>query len=163
MIPAFKRILDPELAEDLTGETFLKAQQNLWKFRWQGVTVGAWFFRIAENEIRMHLRKSRPMLNLHETDHVSGDDPLAQVILDDQQRRVRRLVATLPADMRRVFLLFYWDDLRVREIAAIIGVKEGTVKSRLSRARNQCYDVLALQDRLGQPSGDTEHNPDQSH
>src|SRR6185437_10519764 len=50
---------DDDLAKDITAATFEKALRNLRRYRWQGVSFGAWLFRIAHNEIVQHYRKQK--------------------------------------------------------------------------------------------------------
>ena len=52
----YRRILHWETAQDITAEVFLKAYKSFWRFRWSTVPIGAWFYRIATNEINMYFR-----------------------------------------------------------------------------------------------------------
>jgi RNA polymerase sigma factor (sigma-70 family) len=67
---------DPEIAQDIASETFLKAFQNIGKFKWQEITICNWFYKIASNELRMYFRKSKynseSLEDLYET---TGFDP----------------------------------------------------------------------------------------
>jgi len=53
----YHRTLDRALTEDLTANTFFSAFRHIGRFRWQGVSFGAWLYRIASNEIKKHYRK----------------------------------------------------------------------------------------------------------
>ena len=78
-----RRVVDHDLAEDLTSSTFLQAQRKLWQFRWQGVTMGAWFYRIALNVVRKHLRAAAHDAHVNTDDISVVDtrlDPLALVV-----------------------------------------------------------------------------------
>ena len=145
----YHRVLDHELAEDLVAETFLQAQQNLHRFRWMGLTMGAWLHRIALNRVR-HRGRSRFLTSpLHPDDNSLADaatDPLAGLLLDEAQLQVRRAIAQLDEPTREAIQLHYWDDLSAREIAVILGEREGTVSARLTRGRRRLHRLLAAAD-----------------
>ncbi|MFN2370237.1 MAG: RNA polymerase sigma factor [Candidatus Krumholzibacteriia bacterium] len=145
----YHRVLDRELAEDLTAETFLQAQQNLGRFRWQGATMGAWLYRIALNQVRYRLRNLLPLNAFGPGDdrlEGEGADPLAAMLLEEACLRVRRAIARLDEDTREAVRLHYWDDLTTREIAVVLDEIEGTIKARLSRGRQRLRELLAAQD-----------------
>lgn len=54
-----RRTADVAVAEDLTADVFMKALQALPNFKWQGVPVSAWLYRIALNELRMYYRRGK--------------------------------------------------------------------------------------------------------
>jgi RNA polymerase sigma-70 factor (ECF subfamily) len=140
-----RRTLDPQVAEDLTSETFLRAQRNLWRFRWQGVTFGAYLYRIALNLVRQHVAMAARSVNLDEPDLTIVDariNPLAEIVLTERQMAVRTAVASLDALSREIFLLHYWEEMTTVEIAAVLGTPEGTVKTRLRRGREALRQQL---------------------
>ncbi len=146
------RVLDVDLAEDLVAETFLKAQRSLPRFRWMGLTMGAWLFRIALNQVRSHLRNRLPTAPLDPEDNAlagGGTDPLGEVLLDETQRRVRRAMGGLDAATAEIVRLHYWDELGIREIGVVLDLPAGTVKSRLSRGRRRLRELLARLDEEG--------------
>jgi DNA-directed RNA polymerase specialized sigma24 family protein len=55
----YRRILHWETAQDITAEVFLKAYKSFWRFRWSSIPIGAWFYRIATNEVNMYFRLGR--------------------------------------------------------------------------------------------------------
>lgn len=145
----YHRVFDHELAEDLVAETFLQAQQNLHRFRWLGLTMGAWLHRIALNQVRYRQRGRMLTSPLRADDERFADaatDPLAALLLDEAHLRVRRAIARLDESTREVFQLHYWDNLSAREIAVILGEREGTVSARLTRGRERVRRLLATAD-----------------
>lgn len=143
-----RRTLDPQVAEDLTSETFLRAQRNLWRFRWQGVTFGAYLYRIALNLVRQHAARAARSVHLADPDLTVVDprlNPLAEVVLSDHQRLVRAAVSRLDRLGQDVFLLHYWEGMTTAEIAAVLGAPEGTVKTRLRRGRIEMRQYLGRQ------------------
>lgn len=135
----YRNVLDADLADDLTSETFLKAQRGLWKFRWMNVTFGAWLLRIALNEVRQHFRKlgsaQRALASQDCRWHEAPVNPLAQIVLSEDRRLLYDLVMGLDALSREIFQLHYWGDFTTRQVSVILNIPEGTVKTRLSRGR----------------------------
>jgi RNA polymerase sigma-70 factor (ECF subfamily) len=135
-----RRTLDPQVAEDLTSETFLRAQRNLWRFRWQGVTFGAYLYRIALNLVRQHAMVAARSVNMAEPGLTIMDpriNPLAEIVLTERQRTVRLAVGNLDQLSQDIFLLHYWEVLTTAEISVVLGTPEGTVKTRLRRGREE--------------------------
>ena len=151
----------PEDAEDLVQETYLRAYRYRRKFQ-PGTNEKAWLFTIMTNLFRNRLRQ-RPA---HED---PLDEPGTDSFIYDQLRRegmpvhlmspeeivvdrgfgdeVKRALEDLPVAMRMVVMLVDVEDFSYKEAAAILGVKIGTVMSRLHRGRR------ALQKRLWEYSG----------
>jgi RNA polymerase sigma-70 factor (ECF subfamily) len=147
------RRLGVSAADDLTAETFAVAYR-----RWQDYDpsrlVRPWLYGIASNLIRHQWRKERRMLQAYAR---TGVDPVLapeDVTLDRLDARTQRAaLAAALAQLRReeceVLLLHAWVDLSDAEIAESLSLPVGTVKSRLSRAREH------LRNRLG-PIGQVE-------
>jgi len=135
----YKRVFDPDIADDLTSETFIKAQRNLWRFRWKNIPLGPWIMRIAVNEVNGHFRReglTRDVLQMAANqDQSRPNAPLAQLILDEENQFLYRQVLDLDELSRNIFQLFYWGDCTTKEVAKILGTPEGTVKTRLNRGR----------------------------
>lgn len=130
-------------AEDLTQDVYLKAYVNLDSLRDPGVKK-EWLFRIARNTCLDHVKKqARNPLALrdnhkednpvfHPPDHRT---PESLALRDEEQAQVKAAIARLPRKQREVFVLKEYGDLSYREIAATLDIREGTVMSRLNRAR----------------------------
>ena len=130
-------------AMDLTQETFLKAYRALPDWRSQA-RFSTWLFQIARNTALDALRRRR------HTEFVSltaGPDeeaidpcdtaPLPEERLADKQRigLLERTLRALPVEQREILLLRELEDMSYADIAAMLNINEGTVKSRLARAR----------------------------
>jgi RNA polymerase sigma-70 factor, ECF subfamily len=135
------RTKSPETAEDLTSETFVIALENLDKFRWRGYTFGAWLFKIAVNLIYQENRlagRHQPLdeaFGLHL--RVLGRDPLNELCKSEQSRFLMKCMEQLDEQSRKIMELHYWADLKVREIAVVLDMPEGTVQSKLKRGRDR--------------------------
>jgi RNA polymerase sigma-70 factor, ECF subfamily len=137
------------LAADVAAETFARAFAGRPRFR-PGVSSSArpWLFGIAVNLLRHHYRTEARQLRAYAR---TGVDPVLDAT-PDVERRVdaeaagpclaEALAALRPAE-RDVLLLFAWADLSYVEIAEALGLEVGTVRSRLSRARNRVRERLA--------------------
>lgn len=145
---ALRRVGDVVLAQDVTANTFLKAYKKLWQFKWRGIPFVAWLYRIAGNEIKSHYRKAnREGVSLETLHEMSGFEPedlhdVEQELIEAEQKlaeqkqflKVRRLVSSLDEKYQEVLYLRFFEDLKIREIAQILGKREGTIKSLISRA-----------------------------
>lgn len=149
-------VRDRELAENLTQDCFLRAYQARDRFR-GSASVGTWLMQIAANLIRDHegsnrLKFWRRMLgggvDVGEIGNWVSDQqrsPEARVLAREQVEAIWGAVARLSQRQRSVFLLRFVEDLEILEIAAITGMKEGTVKTHLFRA------LQVVRARLEQP------------
>jgi len=126
-------------AEDAAQEGFVKAYRALDRFR-LGADVRPWLLRIVANEARNRVRSSgrRHQLELRLTEGFRPGDaapsPEAVAVAADERRRLLAMVNALSHEDRLVIASRYFLELSGEETAAALGIAEGTVKSRLSRA-----------------------------
>jgi RNA polymerase sigma-70 factor (ECF subfamily) len=126
-----------ETAEDLTQQTFLKAWQALATFRGEA-SLRTWLHRIAYHEYTHWLRSRRvnaPLDEAYEAPDLHAAQQLEAVL-------VHRALADLSPDHRETFVLYHIQGLTVSEVAAVLNVPNGTVKSRLFHARHQLRELL---------------------
>lgn len=143
--PELKRFLmnltlgNTSLTDDLAQETFLKAYISIRSF--QGFSrFKTWLFRIAINEYNIYLRKNREFIQEGVCElQKESVVPWASV---DAGIDVQRCLAQLNETERSVVLLFYMNDLPIKDIAKSTGLPEGTVKSHLSRAKSKMAQVF---------------------
>jgi len=143
-------------AADLTQDVFVRAYRALPRLQ-SPEAFTSWLYRIAINLSRNHLRDTArartESLEYGDSDDDGGggqreiadtsEDPAAKAQARDVQDRVRRAIATLWPDHRTVITLHHIEEMPVEEIARILNVSVGTVKSRLSRARDNLRRKLA--------------------
>ena len=126
-------------AEDAAQEGFVKAYRALHRFR-AGAELRPWLLRIVANEARNRVRSSgrRHRLELRLTEGFRPGDaapsPEAVAVARDERERLLAMVNALSQDDRLVIASRYFLELSGDETAAALGIPEGTVKSRLSRA-----------------------------
>ena len=129
---------DYALAEDAAQETFVRAYRSLSSFRGDA-SEKTWLTRIAINVCKNMLRSPwRRLLDWGSPDRLP--EPTCQ--LEAEDRDVRRAVLRLPVKYREVILLYYYEELPVREIARILKAPLATVSTRLARARARLKGAL---------------------
>ncbi len=131
-------------AADLTQMTFIKAWENLPRLRNPNAFV-TWLHRIAVNVVKDYARKRKdsPMTDIIEdytTEPLQPPDPATsdpETVVADKQRgnAVRQAVSSLPDKHRDVVVMHHLEGMEITQIAQVLGVAEGTVLSRLARAR----------------------------
>ena len=146
---AYRFSRDRGLAEEMAQEAFLKIFRNLG--RWRGeAKFSTWMFSVAVNHYRTTLRRHVPLdVELAELDAVTGAGDLAgEMEAAANDSVVRRAVALLPPKYRDAIVVYYFKQQDVAETAGTLGLKPGTVKARLHRARKLLKTKLRA---LGHP------------
>ncbi|MCC7021799.1 MAG: sigma-70 family RNA polymerase sigma factor [Thermomicrobiales bacterium] len=150
---ALRLLRDVGLAEDATQDTFVRAWQNIGSF--QTGSVRSWLYKIATNRSYDMLRASarRPagsleaeMVEIEPIWSAGGageESPDAHALRRELSIYLERALTALPDDQRMVVLLVDVQGLDYHEVATVMGIALGTVKSRLSRARAKIRQALA--------------------
>ena len=150
-----KRTGDVAVAQDITAETFYKAMVNLGKFKWQGVSISSWLYKIATNEIRMYYRRTKyqpASLDVLFANgfEVADEHEFTQEIIDAQDaverslafKQAQQMLKALPIKYQEVITLRFAEKKKISEIALILGKKDGTVKSLLSRGLDKLRTAI---------------------
>jgi RNA polymerase sigma-70 factor (ECF subfamily) len=134
---------DESLAEDLTQETYARAWSRIGTLR-TSTSLRAWLLTIARNEFFQWVRTRRPETTGLEPVERRDDDPGVEHAMtrDEADLGLRRAVASLAAELQETVALHYFQELSLREVAAILGLPGGTVKSRLHRALRDLRGLL---------------------
>jgi RNA polymerase sigma factor (sigma-70 family) len=126
-----RRMLDrPGLTDDVSQEAWAAALKALPGLQ-QPDRFAAWIFTIARRSVLNHLRQKYREADRVDEDPAADDEVAA--VLDRAQ--VADALAHLPAPEREILILFYLHDLALEDCAQVLAIPEGTVKSRLFRAR----------------------------
>jgi RNA polymerase sigma-70 factor (ECF subfamily) len=130
-----------ERAEDLVQETLVKALANLHRFE-IGTNLQAWLFTILRNQFHTTYRKRR-----HEVEDADGVHAARMTSIPEQMGHLafedlRRALLKLPPKQREVLLLVGAQGFSYEETARICGCAVGTIKSRVSRAREQLTQLM---------------------
>lgn len=132
----YQRTCDVQLAEDVTAETFEKALRHIGRFRWRGVSFGAWLYRIAGNTLTSHYRRQRFLLPWvrEACSNDADDDPENCAEAGERAAALRTAYASLPERDRRIIGLRILSDLPTAEVAEILGCSPQNVYLCLHRA-----------------------------
>ena len=143
-----RSVKNPEVAKDLTQETWLKAFRGIQTFRCESAFY-SWVYRIAENIVKDHFRREKHVDTIEPLDPISQrritqTHPCPSRDIERQELReyLSAAIAHLTPIRRRVFLLYYVEELSIKAIAAEIGRSEGTIKSHLRNARASLRQML---------------------
>lgn len=143
-----KLLGDPQLAEDITQETYLTAIQKLGTLA-QPENFPAWVNRIGINLCKMHFRNNAaPEDNSEEIIEEIPDEgfiPKEYVSNDAKRKIIMDIIDTvLTEEQRQSVILYYFDMLTVPEIAEVMNCTTGTVTSRLSAARKKIKEAVLI-------------------
>ncbi len=149
---------DREAAEDVAQTAFLNAFRALARFDPER-PFRPWLLAIVANEARMvwRSRRRRPTAPLDPFQADDGEPPLDWAIRQDERARVRAALLAIDEPFRTTVVLHYFNELSVEEVAAALGCRPGTVKSRLHKARQRLRGLLTPRPR----TTDTAMRPDE--
>ncbi|WP_144554171.1 sigma-70 family RNA polymerase sigma factor [Peribacillus simplex] len=135
----YSYVKDPVVAEDLTQEIFIKCYKALSTYNQQS-NIRTWLWRIAINHCKDY-RKSWYFRKVstaeEEQEWTSTDDVEEAVIQQDEDRQLAVAVMELPIQYRELIYLHYFQEMKLKEISEITGVKLGTVKTRMRQAKRR--------------------------
>jgi len=153
-----RSVRDPARAEDLLQDVFLRVIQRAEDFRGQA-KFSTWLYTITRNlcidTSRKMSHRRHPSLDAPASRHEDGAPALIERVAAEQadtdrkaagrdlQDAIARAVEDLPEDQREVFLMRQVEGLRFQDIAAIVGVPENTIKSRMRYALERLQAALA--------------------
>lgn len=136
---------DAALAEDAAQEAFLAAWRGLPRFRGDS-RLSTWLYRLTTNAAIDWLRREKRHRGMDDVTELElpddGPGPQDQAEQAEAQQAVRRALGQLSEEHRQVLLLRYMQELDYAEIAAALEISEGTVKSRISRAKMRLRELL---------------------
>lgn len=138
-----------DLAEDVFQETFLQLYTSRGSFD-PNRPIRPWLFTIAANKAKDALRKMKrtasvSMGTISDPEEVSIDDvlnsitsydvtPADDVVKEETERRVRKIISEMPENLRGILILAYFKQFSYKQMAEILSIPIGTVKSRLHTA-----------------------------
>jgi len=150
------RLLDhPEDARDVVQEAFLHAYQSLHSFKGDA-RFFTWLYRIAVNTAISLKRKRRMVLRIQPAGEEGGGiDPLDPnetnrpghaIEMAEQEKRVHEALGRLSTEHRAVLVMKDMEGLKYEEMAEVLGVPIGTIRSRLHRARLELREILVQEE-----------------
>ena len=162
---ALRMVNNESDAEDLAQEAFIRAWRSLGSFQYTS-QFSTWLYRLTSNIcidfLRAKKRRKVISLTMLRDDEDSQWDlpdteplPEQQMIAAEERAALARALASLDPDYRQVLTLRIVNECSYQQISQILGIAEGTVKSRLSRAREQLRKKMAAS---GNISGNSTSN-----
>ena len=147
-----------EAAEDCGQEAMVRIWRSLESYRGE-CALESWVYRIAANCCMDWLRKKKRDRSVSvEPLREQGFDPAddapgteEQVVQKDERRRLREAIRQLPDDQREALILTQLEKVSYEEAAQALGVSEGTVKSRVNRAKARLKEILSAERELSPP------------
>jgi RNA polymerase sigma-70 factor (ECF subfamily) len=149
-----KMLADPQDAEDMLQETFIKAYRHLKNFDGRS-SLSTWLYRIATNEALMLLRKRKNIpLSIEEPQETEMQIeepaqivdwccmPEEEMLSSEARAYMDQAIEQLPPSMRTVFVLRDIEGLSTEETGEVLNLSEAAVKTRLSRARMRLRELL---------------------
>ncbi|MEW5826357.1 MAG: sigma-70 family RNA polymerase sigma factor [Candidatus Bipolaricaulota bacterium] len=129
-------------AEDIAHDAFIRAYANLRRYKIER-KFSTWVFTIAANLCRNRLRyrRNHPVVEW-ETDLEGSVDPARAVAREDRHKKVRESLTQLPYAYRAPLVLRFYNDLSYHEIAEVLAIPEGTVKTRIHRGKAMLREML---------------------
>lgn len=137
---AYIYVKDWAIAEDITQDVFLKCFVKLDRFRGKS-SYKTWLYKITVNKCKDYL-KSKWYRNIFPTDYIkdvllsTNRTPEHQVVANDEKQALITFILSLPSKYREVIILYYYEQLKIKEIAEITGMKQETIRTRLKRAKH---------------------------
>ncbi len=149
-----------EAAEDCGQEAMIRIWRNLANYRGE-CALESWVYRIAANCCMDWLRKKKRDKSVSmEPLREQGFDPAdpspgteEQAVAKDERQRLREAIARLPDDQREALILTQLEKVPYEEAAQALGVSEGTIKSRVNRAKARLKEILTEERELSPPGG----------
>ncbi|MFH2037929.1 MAG: sigma-70 family RNA polymerase sigma factor [Chloroflexota bacterium] len=152
---AQKMLNNPQDAEDVLQNTFLKAFQNINHFEGRS-KISTWLYRIATNEALMIIRKQHPEVNISEEYGEEDNEinspiqlidwcclPESEMVSSESRKELDNAIQRLSEALRIVFILRDIEGLSIQETSKILNLTETAVKTRLLRARLNLREQLS--------------------
>jgi RNA polymerase sigma-70 factor (ECF subfamily) len=138
---AYSLTHDVDDAKDVAQDAFLRAFRNIESFR-PDRPFSRWLFVIARNASLDAIRRRRRLASVPPLSFAPVASPEEWAMRNEEAEEIRAALGELPAHYGKVLELYYVSGLRYREIASVLGIPIGTVKTYIARAKRRLRDVL---------------------
>jgi RNA polymerase sigma factor (sigma-70 family) len=135
---------NPQDAQDLVQEAFIKVYNQLGKYEGKG-SFSSWMYRVALNHCMDEFRKKRykmKQVELNQDQVVNDNHPEVIFLKKEKNRQLEKLINTLPDDERLILLLRYINELSYHEISEIADVPLSMVRNKIHRAKKKMRDTV---------------------
>lgn len=137
---SYTYVKEQQLAEEVMQDVFLTCFHKIGSFQNRS-SIKTWIYRVTVNKCKDQLRKKTIKRFLAKSEQGLEDYgvnelyPESIMLEKAKNKLLTDRVMSLPVKLKEVILMFYFNEMQVKEIAEIVNIKENTVKSRLSRGR----------------------------
>jgi len=135
-----------EGVDDLIQRTFLACVESRDKFR-KEASFRTYLFTLARHELYAHFKKDKRQRDrfdpLEASVHDLGPSPTGIVAQHREERLLLQALRQIPVDHQIALELYYWEDMPAPELARVLGIPEGTVRTRLRRAKALVEEALS--------------------
>jgi RNA polymerase sigma-70 factor (ECF subfamily) len=144
---AYKMTRSKEEAEEVSQDTFIKAYKNLKNFKGDA-KFSTWLYRIAYHTTLDNVKKNKKQHNNVAINELNYNQITSlETVLDSIERKERakimdRCLSKLPEDERAIILMFYYDELSLKEILEVTRFSESNLKVKLHRARKRLLTIV---------------------
>ncbi len=143
----FASKVNPTEVEDLVQRTFAGCVEHVGQFR-ADASFTTYIFAIARRQLYRHLRENSRRTRLHDRDiglssiRTLGQSPSSVVARAESAQLVLRALQSIPVEAQMLIELHYWERMKGPEIATVLDIQPGAVRTRLHRARNSLRTAL---------------------
>lgn len=137
-VSCYRVCLNENDANDITQNVLIKIIKNLDKFSFKS-EFKTWYYRISYNESITFIKKNKENINIEDVENklIYEENAWKQIDKKYLKENITIEINKLPLIDRNIILYFYYDDLKIKEIAKIMWLNENTVKTKLSRAKKK--------------------------
>lgn len=142
----YKRVSDKELAADLTSQVFLKAMMNIQKYEYKGFPFSSWLYRIAANEVNMHYRSAKKMVqvSIRESDVNELINEIDEQTDEENRRLLIEAMNELPIESTQLIELRFFEKHSFKDIGHMFGITEGNAKIKTYRVVEKLKKMVNL-------------------
>ncbi len=127
---------------DAIQDALMSAYTNITKLK-ENQYFSTWIVRILVNKCYDIIKKNNKVLNNYDIDDYIDDSNLKSYDNYKSDSIIEDTINKIDKDLKEITVLYYYNEFSVKEIAEMLDIPEGTVKSRLSRAREKLYILLS--------------------
>lgn len=138
-------------SEDIVQETFVACYLNRRELR-EPEAFKSWFYKtLSRNAWRICKKKKReqPSEDIYSEDMEAPDEILKGIVMKEEETLLYHAILALPVKHRTVIVLYYYNQMSIKEIARVNGCLEGTVKSRLYHGKAKLKEILERSESKG--------------
>lgn len=137
---AYLMLRDEKGAEDIVQEVFITVYKKIYKLKY-AEAFESWLYKITINRCNEYFRKNskavvtdeEDMYQIYDTDIYAQPDE--RLLTEERNQQLDRIINSLSEKLKTCIILFYYNNMTIKQIADILGCSEGTVKSRLFKAK----------------------------